>query len=77
MGVMAGRTRSDPGGYRIVLRGEIGPNLLCALEGVSVERTASETALVLASADQETLRDALGWLGEAGIEVVSLRQLAP
>jgi hypothetical protein len=77
MNVMARRVRPDPAGYRIVVRGEIGPNLLSALEGISIESVGPKTALVLASADQETLRDALDWLSDAGIEIVSLTQLAP
>jgi hypothetical protein len=74
---MLDNARAEPAGYRIVVRGEIGPNIVAHLEGVSAEVVGHQTVLELEPVDQEQLRETLDWLSDAGIEIVSLTQLAP
>jgi hypothetical protein len=69
------REEPGPAGFTIVVRGEIGAHLIAAFEDLSIERTGPETVLKLRSTDSERLRKALEWLGDAGIDVVALKQV--
>jgi hypothetical protein len=71
-----GGVNARPGAtaYTIVVRGEIAPRFLAALENVSVEETGPETVLSLEAASPEELGRTLDRLGDAGIELLALRQ---
>jgi hypothetical protein len=69
------REEPGPAGFTIVVRGEIGAHLIAAFEDLSIERTGPDTVLKLPSTDSERLRKALEWLGDAGIDVIALKQV--
>jgi hypothetical protein len=69
------REGRGPAGFTIVVRGEIGAHLIAPFGDLSIERTGPETVLRLQSTDSERLRKALDWLGDAGIDVVALKQV--
>ena len=72
---MAGDPGSVSGRYRIVVRGEIRPDVLSQGGGLSVESTGPTSVLLLAPRDHHALQAALGWLRDADIEVLSLMQV--
>lgn len=61
--------------FTIVVRGEIGTQLIAAIEDLTIERTGAETVLRLRSTDSERLRRTLEWLDDAGLTVVALKQV--
>ena len=71
---MAADPASPLGRYRIVVRGEVRADMLGA-GGLRVESTGPTSVLLLDPQDQAALQAALGWLGDAGIDVLSLTKV--
>ena len=71
---MAGDPGSSLGRYRIVVRGELRPDVLSA-GGLLVESTGPTSVLLLDPHNQAALQTALGWLRDAGIDVLSLTRV--
>ncbi len=72
----AGRAGTRPVRYRIVVRGELMASATRALEGL-VERLSVDTAdgfsvITGQIVNQSQLHGVLNWLGDRGIEIVSL-----
>ena len=69
---VAGRAGSMPIRYRIVVRGELRAFLAGPLEGLPVRSGNGFWVITGGIIDQSQLLGILGWLGERGIEIVSL-----
>ena len=72
-----GAVNAGPGatGYTIVVRGEIASRFVASLENVSVESAGPETVLRLYAVSPEELGRTLERLGDAGIELLALKQV--
>jgi hypothetical protein len=68
----AGRTGRTAVPYRIVVRGEIGNAPAGPLERLIVESADGESIIACDVVDQAQLRGILSWLGDLGIEIVSV-----
>jgi hypothetical protein len=60
--------------YRILVRGRLTSRLVSTIEGVEVEQSGDDTALLASIATSGELDVLLERLGDLGIEVVSLGQ---
>ena len=60
------------GGYRLVLRGEIGDHFAVLFDGMRLERTRGTTVLTGPVRDQAQLHGLIERIGELGIELVSV-----
>jgi len=69
---VAGRAGSKPIRYRIVVRGELRASAAGPLEGMPVRSEGGFSVITGEIIDQSQLHGILGWLGERGIEIVSL-----
>ena len=67
-----GRARNKPIRYRIVVRGELGEIPVGPLEALSVRIEGGFSVITGEIIDQPQLHGIINWLGERGIEIVSL-----
>jgi hypothetical protein len=61
--------------YRIVVRGELRPDVPGGAGGLRVESTGPTSVLLVDPPDQAALQAALGWLRDAHIHVLSLTRV--
>lgn len=61
--------------YEILIRGTLTMPLVGPLEGIEVTSEGEESRLVCDVVDQAQLRGVLGWLGDLGVEIVSVNPL--
>jgi hypothetical protein len=61
--------------YEIRIRGTLSTPLVGPLEGMKVESAGEESRLVCDIVDQAQLRGVLAWLGDLGVEIVSVNAL--
>ncbi len=61
--------------YEIVVKGELGPTVACAFEGMRLETRAGETSIVGDVADQAQLAGLLHRVSDLGLDLVSVAQL--
>jgi hypothetical protein len=69
---VAGRAGNGPVPYRIVVRGELRAPAGGPLEGLAVRADDGFSVLTGDIVDQSHLHGVLAWLGDRGIEIVSL-----
>ena len=70
----AGRTGREPIRYEIVVAGELGGTEIGMLEGMTVTTRAGRST-ISGVVDQSHLHGVLEWLGDVGIELVSVRSV--
>ncbi len=61
--------------YELVIRGTRGTPLVAPVEGMEVESAGDTSRLVCDIVDQAQLRGVLAWLGDVGVEIVSVNPL--
>jgi hypothetical protein len=61
--------------YEIVVKGELGPTVACAFEGMQLEARQGETAIVGDVADQAQLAGLLRRVSDLGLSLISVTQL--
>jgi hypothetical protein len=71
-GISAGRVGSKPVRYQIVVRGELRAPATGPLEGMPVRIEDGSSVITAEIIDQSQLHGILDWLGERGIEIVSI-----
>ena len=69
------RCHRSPVLYRIVIRGEASEPLVGPLETMTVARSGADTVLTGRIIDQAQLQGALQFLGQLGVEIVSVNTL--
>jgi hypothetical protein len=67
--------RGAPVRYGIVIAGEIGPNAARPLEGMTKRLPADESVISAVFSEEARLAGLIHWLGDRGIEVVSVNPL--
>ena len=71
-GIIPRRVGSKPVRYRIVVRGELRALATGPLEGLPVRIEDGSSVITAEIIDQSQLHGILDWLGERGIEIVSI-----
>jgi hypothetical protein len=72
-GAVAGRAGNRPVRYQIVVRGELRPSAAGPLEGLEVRADDGSSVITGEIIDQAQLHGVLAWLGERGVEIVSVQ----
>jgi hypothetical protein len=68
----AARTGRKAVRYKIVIRGTIAEPLVGPLDAMRLECVGDEAELIGDIADQSQLRGVIAWLGDVGVEIVSV-----